>query len=92
MEISQELAERVRALRLNRGWKQSTLAARSGVNLSSLRRFEQAGLISLSNLLKLAFALNRLDDFLRILNPPPAKSIAELAAKATQKGRERGSV
>ena len=62
-QISKDLAARVKALRLARGWKQATLAARSGVSLASLRRFEPTSQVSLQHLLKLAFALNRLDDF-----------------------------
>ena len=77
-EIAQQLAERVRELRLVRNWKQSTLATRSGVSLGSLQRFERTGLISLQNLLKLVFTLDRLSDFDSILQPPPARTIAEL--------------
>jgi DNA-binding XRE family transcriptional regulator len=61
--VSRTLATRVKELRLARGWKQATLAQRSGVSLASLRRFEESGRVSLQNLLDLAFALNRLDDF-----------------------------
>ncbi len=35
-QVSQSLAARVKALRLARGWKQVTLAQRSGVSLASL--------------------------------------------------------
>lgn len=84
------LADRVRALRLARGWKQSTLASRSGVSLASLRRFEESGRISLQSLLDLAFALNRLDDFGSLLEPPPASSIAELEAAEKRPARKRG--
>lgn len=90
-ETAKNLAEKVRALRLARNWKQSTLAERSGVTLASLRRFERTGLASLQHLLKLAFALGRLGDFDPLLQPPDARSIAELEAANDRPGPKRGS-
>jgi transcriptional regulator with XRE-family HTH domain len=78
---SRDLAGRARALRLGRGWKQTTLAERSGVSLASLRRFESSGKVSLESLLRIAFALDRLGDFTGVLQPPRAASIAELEAR-----------
>lgn len=91
-EVRRTLAARLRALRLARGWKQTTLAERSGVSLASLRRFEATGKVSLEGLLKLAFALDRLDDFDALLRPPPAASIAELEAAEKRPARKRGRV
>lgn len=92
-ELTRKLAARLRALRLARGWKQITLADRSGVSLASLRRFEHSGKVSLESLLALAFALDRLDDFTSLLAPPPARSMAELEAlEAKPKPRQRGRV
>jgi transcriptional regulator with XRE-family HTH domain len=91
-QVSQKLAARAKALRLARGWKQATLAERSGVSLASLRRFEDSGKVSLQSLLDLAFALNRLDDFEGLLQPPPASSIAELERAEQRPVRKRGRV
>jgi transcriptional regulator with XRE-family HTH domain len=91
-QVRQTLAARFKALRLARGWKQATLAQRSGVSLASLRRFEESGQVSLANLLALAFALNRLDDFDALFQPPPASSIDELAAGASRPPRRRGRI
>ena len=91
-ETAQQLAKKVRALRLERNWKQVTLAERSGVSLPSLRRFERTDLVSLQNLLKLAFALGRLSDFEQLLHPPAAGSIAELEAVASPKKPKRGAL
>ena len=85
-----DLARRLRELRLAKGWKQSTLADRSGVSLASLRRFEGSGKVSLQSLLKLVFALGRLDDFEAVLEPPAASSIAELEAREAKPTRQRG--
>jgi HTH-type transcriptional regulator/antitoxin HipB len=91
-QVSQKLAARAKALRLARGWKQSTLAERSGVTLASLRRFEDSGKVSLQSLLDLAFALNRLDDFEALLQPPRASSLAELEVAEQRPARKRGRV
>jgi len=91
-QVRQTLAARIRALRLARGWKQTTLAQRSGVSLASLRRFEESGQVSLANLLALAFALNRLDDFDALFQAPPASSIAELEAGEARPTRRRGRI
>jgi transcriptional regulator with XRE-family HTH domain len=66
------LAGKVRQLRLQRKWKQSTLAERSGFSLASLRRFERTGLVSLQSLLKISITLGRLGDFNVVFNPPKA--------------------
>jgi transcriptional regulator with XRE-family HTH domain len=89
-QVSKTLAARVKALRLARGWKQITLARRSGVSLASLRRFEESGRVSLQSLLNLVFALNRLDDFDALLQAPRASSIAELEAAEKRPARKRG--
>ena len=89
-EVALRLAEHTRRLRLNLKWKQSTLAERAGVSLPTLRRFERTGLISLKHLLRLAFALGRVDDFWTLLEPSVAGSIKELEANEAAVGRKRG--
>lgn len=91
-QVGKALAARVKALRLAKGWKQATLAERSGVSLASLRRFETTGQASLQHLLELAFALHRLDDFDALFQAPQASSIAELEAAEKQPARRRGRV
>ena len=90
--VTRTLASRLKELRLARGWKQLTLAQRSGVSLASLRRFEESGRVSLQNLLELVFALNRLDDFEPLLQGPRAASLAELEAGEKRPTRKRGRI
>ena len=90
-EIARELAEKVREIRLRNRWKRSTLAQRSGVTESSLRRFEQTARISLENFLKLLSALGRLDEVDQLLKPPAALSIDDLEKQNT-KPLKRGTV
>jgi transcriptional regulator with XRE-family HTH domain len=90
-DIAQDLALKLKALRLTKKWKRSTLAERSGVTEASLRRFEQTGKISLNHFLKLVHALGRLDDTTSLLNPPEAESLKELKQKE-KKISQRGSI
>ncbi len=90
-EIALALAGRIKELRLQKKWKRSTLAKRSGVSESSLRRFEQTAKISLENFLKLISALDRLDEMDKILHPPAVKSIDDLE-KRKRKLPKRGSI
>lgn len=92
-EIERLLADRLRQERLRQGWKQSTLAKRSGVSVPTIRRYERTGRTNLGNLLRLCHALGRLDEFRDLLLPPRNSSLAELEAKAeTSKSRRRRGV
>lgn len=86
------LAQRLRALRLLKGWTRETLAKRSGVSTASLKRFENVGKASLDLLLKAAYALARLDEFDTLMRPPAARSLAELEERAARPSRKRGRV
>lgn len=81
----------MRQARIQLGWKQTTLSARAGVTLGSLRRFEQSGEISLMHLLRLLHALGRLDELDQLLKPAPAATLAELEARISTPVRKRGS-
>jgi len=78
--------------RLAKGFTQSGLAARSGVPLSSLRKFEQKGQISLSSLLKLCMALGCLEEIVKSTEQPAQKfnSIDEVLHAKEPKKPQRG--
>jgi transcriptional regulator with XRE-family HTH domain len=60
---------------------QRELATRSGVTLSSLKRFEREGLIALDSLLNLALVLDCLDDFDKLaVERNPVESVQSLDA------------
>ena len=63
LSIKQNLVQRARARRKEVKLSQAELAARSGVSLWSVKRFEGSGEISLSALLRIAFILGYEDDF-----------------------------
>jgi transcriptional regulator with XRE-family HTH domain len=85
------LADRIRAARVAAELKQSTLAARAGVSLASLRLFEQRGEISLKHLMRICHALGRLDEFEAMFKPPVAATMAQLEARSSGPTRKRGS-
>lgn len=62
-EINQDIAKRMRERRKEKKITQIQLSQRSDVSLGSLKRFERTGEISLSSLVKIAFALGCEDDF-----------------------------
>ena len=57
---------------------QAELASRSGMSLSSYKRFEQTGEIALSSLVKIAFALGCEDDFDQLFARKGYSSIQEV--------------
>ncbi len=67
-EMQLEIAQRVKALRLEQNLTQQGLCDRSNVTLASLRRFEKTGLVAFDSLLRIAAALGRLDDFDKLFN------------------------
>jgi len=89
-EMGVSMADRLRVLRLRKGWTRETLARRAGVSTASLKRFETSGKGSLELVLKIAHALDRLEEFSRILQPPPASTIKELEQQRRQPLPKRG--
>jgi len=87
---AQGLAEHVKTLRLQAGFKRATLARRAGVSEASLKRFERTGQAALALVLRTAFALGRLSDFDNVLEPLEAKSMEELEKRLSGKTRKRG--
>jgi transcriptional regulator with XRE-family HTH domain len=89
-DCAQRLAEHVKTLRLQAGFKRATLALRAGVSEASLKRFERTGQASLELVLRTAFTLGRLADFDHVLEPLAAKSMKELEQRLSEKTRKRG--
>lgn len=87
-DLARQLGERVRARRLADNWTRKTLAERSGVPESTLRKFEVTGFISLLGLLQLADALGCMDDFAKLFPAKAAVTIDEFAAPMRKRGRK----
>ncbi len=67
-DIQMQLSADIKYARLHiKGWKRSTLSEKSGVPVSTIKRFETTGAISLQQLLMLAHALDILNRFDQLL-------------------------
>ena len=62
-EHLRDIAKRAKAKRLGHNLTQKELAARGGISLASLKRFESSGRIALKSLLQIALVLDSLPDF-----------------------------
>lgn len=63
---------------------QKQLAARSGVSLGSLKKFEQSGEISLQSLKKIAIALDMENELEGLFDNVPFASIEEVINEQTK--------
>ncbi len=87
------LREQLRFLRLDLGFTQAGLAAKAEVSLSTLRKFEREGAISLTSYLKLLKALGALVDTVRVREPGQDdnfNTIEDVLAEAEPPTRRRG--
>ena len=91
-EVKAKIAEKAKKLRLQKGYKRTTLAERSGVPAPSIKRFETTGNISLSSLLKIANALGCIDDFFKLFTPIKPMTLSELELQEKNNVSKRGKI
>lgn len=75
-DLPMEAARRLRARRLANAWTQRELAARSGVTLATLRKFERTGAIAFPSFLRLAESLTLSGPLLAALEPQPVPYVS----------------
>ncbi len=83
-EINMGIAKRMIRLRKRKKISQRELAARSGVSLGSVKRFEQSGEISLQSFTKLAIALGVEGELTALFSEVPFASIEEVINGQTE--------
>ncbi|RGZ87304.1 XRE family transcriptional regulator [Agathobacter rectalis] len=83
-EINNDIAQKIVRLRKRKKITQKQLAAKSGVSLGSLKRFEQSGEISLQSLTKIAIALDVENELEDLFNNVPFASIEEVINEQTK--------
>ena len=91
-KAQKKIAENVRERRLQMDLTQEGLAERSGVPLSTLRKFEQKGNISLESFLKLLSVIGGLEEVINALksNIPNFKSIDDVLKTEAEIIKKRG--
>jgi transcriptional regulator with XRE-family HTH domain len=87
LPAKQALALRARRRRLAENLSRRTLAERSGVAESMLKKFETTGDISLHSLLAVASALGDISGFGALFPERPARSIELVTSKVRLRGR-----
>lgn len=77
-ELQLQLSERVKALRVARGFTQKELAERAGLSYGTFKLFEQEGKISLDRLLQIAVVIGKPDGVLALFPEENYASLDEL--------------
>lgn len=92
-KVQMKIVENIRDRRLQMELTQEGLSERSGVPLSTLRKFEQKGVISLDSFLKILSVVGGLEEMLEALKPKQQhfKSIDEVLKSEEKSTRKRGS-
>ncbi len=88
-EVLVELGARVRALRLLRELSQGELAARAGLGVATVQRFEKTGHTSLENVYRIAVALSAEEAFGQLFASPRYTSLDEALARPAPVERRR---
>lgn len=83
------ISKNVRERRLEKNITQEGLAKRAGIKLPTYRKFEQTGQISLFSLLRIAWALDMLEDFNEVFAKKQYSSIKEVIEESGHK-RKKG--
>ena len=89
--IIKNIANRVKARRIELNLTQQLLANKSGVSYGSVKRFETKHEISLKNLLMIAVVLNATDEFKLLFTQKQYKSIDDVIVKSKIRTRQRAS-
>lgn len=84
-----DLVERCRATRLRQNVTQEEVAARAGIPLSTYRRFEQEGQLSLERFVAVLHALNQVESLEQFLQPPPVEDLRQLDSRGRRRQRAR---
>jgi len=88
--IMRGIAARVKRNRLELDLSQKAFAAKTGVSLGSLKRFEHIGEISLKGLVLIAVALDITEELSLLFTRKQYQSIEELLAKEKAGKKKRG--
>lgn len=89
VDLAIGIAERMRKCRLEANLSQAGLAARAGISMGSLKRFEDSGQISLDRLIRLALVLGAASRFEELFRPEAPLTLDELLESKGSRRRGR---
>lgn len=94
--LAGEIGQRLKRLRLAKGWTQEELAERSGVAISTLKLLEAKGSGSLQRLIRITVALGADGELRGLFSPSgvmPSIEVVKLSGRqrAPRRRKERGS-
>lgn len=91
-KAQKKVAQNMKALRLQKELTQVGLSNRAGVSVSSLRKFERTGVVSLESFFKLAMTLGCLEKLVKATEPSENNfsSIDEVLSAKDNKKPKRG--
>lgn len=87
--LGKKIAEDFRSRRVEKGLTREEIAEKSGVAMSNVARFEQKGLISLTNLIKLGMALGYTAEVKNIFAEPKFSTMEELTQIRKNTGKKK---
>lgn len=93
-DAKSELAKAAKNSRLKRGWKRDTLSEKTGIPVSTLKRYETTGEISLDQFLRLTFVLGDLDKLKSVFDSEEQvfASLDEMLKVKPEIKRKRGTL
>ena len=86
-DILREIGGRARELRLAKNLSRSSLAEKAGISATTIKRFEDTGVISLPNLVLLAGPLDAVGQLSVLFEKPAPVNIKELKKPKRERGR-----
>jgi transcriptional regulator with XRE-family HTH domain len=88
-DIAKHIADDFRKRRIEKNLTREQIAQQSSVAISNIVRFEQKGLISLSNLISLAIAMNYIGEIKNIFAEPKYSTMEELSQIRRNTGKKK---
>lgn len=88
-DVSTRVGNRARERRLASGLRQSDLAARAGVTLSTLRRFEAGGNVGFDAVVRVALALGAEREVADLFAPIETRSLDQILESQKKRYRAR---
>jgi len=89
-EVAKQIASKAKAKRLMLNFSQKTLSEKSGVSFGVIKKFERTGQISFISLLKIALALDSLEEFKNLFEKKVEEEVSLDELLKKDKKRKRG--